>query len=220
MIKSLAGIDRGHAVEHAGRHRRVRGRCRRDPADDIGVFLDAALARAALEAACDEPLDVQGAEVDEGPLGTPQREDDIAPPRAEIDETRLGEPATAAPATAEATDDSSSSSTCRPLNLRTRPLLEWGTFATEPPMPTHPAVGNTRRSIRIAARAVRVGLQAEDRTDAAATAAGMEEGCRAWRDDLQPGASIESLPPTVSSDVGTGEQTERRTLRALTACSS
>jgi hypothetical protein len=28
----------------------------------------------------------------------------------------------------------------------------------------------------------------------------MEEGCRAWRDDLQPGASIESLPPTVSSD--------------------
>lgn len=159
------------------------------PPDDIGVFLDAALARAALEAACDEPLDVQGADVDEGPLGTLQREDDVAPPRAEIDETRLGEPATAAPATAEATDDSSSSSTCRPLNLRTRPLLEWGTFATEPPMPTHPAVGNTRRSIRIAARAERVGLQAEDRTDAAATAAGMEEGCRAWRDDLQPGAS-------------------------------
>ena len=111
MIKSLAGIDRGHAVEHAGRHRRVRGRCRRDPADDIGVFLDAALARAALEAACDEPLDVQGAEVDEGPLGTPQREDDVAPPRAEIDETRLGEPATAAPQRP------------KPLTIRHRPRL-------------------------------------------------------------------------------------------------
>jgi hypothetical protein len=92
-------------------------------------------------------------------------------------------------------------------------------LATEPSMPTHPAVGNIRRSNRIAARAERVGLQAEDRTDAAATAAGMEEGCRPWRDDLQPGASTLSLPPTVSSDVGTGEQTERRTLRALTACS-
>jgi hypothetical protein len=219
-VVNPGGSDSGRSDGCAGRHAKSAG-------DDVDLpddaTLDAALVRAELLLAELLAFEAERAHdpEDETPTSTADRSTHACEkttqhrPAAEIDETWSGAPATAAPATAEATDDPSSSSSRRPRIPGLARQLEWGMLATEPSMPTHPAVGNIRRSNRIAARAERVGLQAEDRTDAAATAAGMEEGSGTWRDDLQLGASIESLPPAVSSDAGTGEQTERRTTRAL-----